>query len=264
MNNIQRALFSVLIIVLPAPAWSATAIIGASRDNTIYQNSVSNSAGGAAGIFVGTNGQGSPRRGLIAFDVAGSVPSGATITSAQVSMYLGAQSNTNGQTVSLHRLIADWGEGTAGSSSPAPGGGGNGFAASAGDATWNERFLGSAAWTNPGAAGDFNSVASASALVGGPLDQPHTWASTAALLGDVQNWLDTPARNFGWALVNGNETASQTVKVFYSRSATLNSVGGTLDTAWRPTLTVTYVIPEPAAVILLLLAAPLPFVCRLR
>jgi hypothetical protein len=62
---------------------AATTMIGASRDNTIYQRAVNNSAGGAAGIVSGANGQGSPRRGLVTFDVAGSVPAGAVITAAE-------------------------------------------------------------------------------------------------------------------------------------------------------------------------------------
>ena len=263
-NSIRRILVIALTAGLPTPAWSATATIGASRDNTIYQSAVNNSAGGAAGIFVGTNGQGSPRRGLIAFDIASSVPAGAAITAAELTMYLGNANNTNAQSISLHRLAADWGEGTAGSGVAGVGGGGNGSPASAGDATWDERFFGSTAWTMPGAAGDFGAVASTSAVVGGPVDQPHTWLSTPALVADVQSWLDAPAANFGWAIVNANETSVQSVKVFYSRSATLDSAGGQLDPGWRPTLTLTYEIPEPAAAILVVLAVPFVFACRRR
>ena len=263
-NSIRRAVLSILIFGLPAPAWSATAIIGASRDNSIYQSAVNNSAGGAAGIFAGTNGQGSPRRGLIAFDVAANVPAEATITGAQLTMHLGNQNNATGQAVGLHRLTADWGEGTAGSSTLNVGGGGNGFPAAAGDATWSERFFGSTAWTNPGASGDFNPAASASATVGGLLDAPIHWLSTPQLVSDVQSWLDGPATSFGWAIVNANEASPATVKVFYSRSATVNAAGDTLDASFRPALAVTYVVPEPSAAMLLLLACPLALGRRRR
>jgi hypothetical protein len=222
--------------------------IPASKDNTIFQSNVNNSAGGAAAFYSGTNNVASPRRGLLAFDVAGNVPAGRTITDVQLKLYLALSPNSSNQTIGLHRLNADWGEGTAGSSTPGVGGTGNGFAASAGDATWNERFFGSAAWTNPGATGDFTPVASASSVVGGPVDSPHTWLSTAALVNDVHNWLDAPANNFGWALINANEAVVQTFKAFYSRSSTQNSG------AWRPALTITY-IPEPSAAVLLLLAS---------
>src|SRR5687767_8728810 len=111
-------------------------MIGASRDNTIYQSATNNSAGGAAGIFVGSNGQGSPRRGLIAFDIAGNVPTGATITAANVRIVLGLAANSANVTIGLHWLNVDWGEGNAGSTTIPVSGGGNGFAAANGDATW--------------------------------------------------------------------------------------------------------------------------------
>lgn len=56
------------------------------------------------------------RRGLIAFDIAGSVPAGATINS--VSLMLNMSRTTSGpQNVGLHQVLSDWGEGT----SAAPG-----------------------------------------------------------------------------------------------------------------------------------------------
>jgi hypothetical protein len=245
---------------MPASAWSATATINASKDNSIYQNNVNNSAGGAAGIFVGSTGVGSPRRGLLAFDVAANVPSNAIITGAQLRLVLGNAPNATSQTIGLHRLQAGWGEGTAGNSTPGIGGGGNGFAAANGDATWNARFLGTSLWTNPGGTGDFNATASASLAIGGAIDNPHTWLSTPGLVSDVQGWLNNPSTNFGWALVNTAEATSQSIKVFYSRSATQNSTGGTLDPAWRPLLTVTYVIPEPGTVALVLFGGMLQLV----
>src|SRR5262249_6055281 len=58
--------------------------IGASKDNTIFSESVSQSDGAGPNFFAGTtsiNTNGAIRRGLIAFDVAGNVPAGATINS---------------------------------------------------------------------------------------------------------------------------------------------------------------------------------------
>ena len=264
MNGMRFVGFIVAIVIMPATAWSATANINASKDNSIYQNNVNNSAGGAAGIFTGANGAGSPRRGLLAFDVAASVPSSATITGAQLRLYLGNAPNATSQTIGLHRLAADWGEGTAGNSTPAIGGGGNGFAASNGDATWNARSFGSSLWTNPGGTGDFSAAASASLAVGGAVDSPHTWLTTPGLVSDIQNWLNNPVTNFGWALINAGETTGQSVKVFYSRSATQNSTGGTLDPTWRPQLTVTYVIPEPGTALLLVFGGTMVFASARR
>ena len=245
--------------ICPVAAWSATTSIGAARDNTIYASGVNNSAGGAAGIFSGTNGQGSARRGLLAFDVAGELPSGATVTSAALELYLAGSAGNANANIGLHRLNADWGEGTAGSSNPAVSGGGNGFAAAEGDATWNARFHSTTSptpWSTAGATGDFDPVASASAMVGGTgaIDTESIWLSTPGLVADVQSWLHNPATNFGWALVNADETSSQTVRVFYSSEATLNAASGPLNPEWRPRLVVEYVVPEPASALLALLA----------
>ena len=242
MNRFNYAASVLVVLLAPLVARPTTVTIGATKDNTIFQSNSNNSAGGFAGIFSGTNGQGSPRRGLIAFDIAGNVPSGSVITSAQLTLYLGNSPNSNAQTIGLYTLTKDWGEGTAGSSSLNIGGGGGGFAASPGDATWSDATLGSVPWTGLGATGDCNTVASATASVTGPIDTPFTWSSTAALVDDVQNWLDDDATNFGWALVNANEATGQSVKAFYSREATQDSSGApnSLDPAWRPSLMVTY------------------------
>ena len=94
-------------------------------------------------MFAGTDGVGSPRRGLIEFDIAGNVPAGSTINAVQLTLFLGqvAGSDTTPRTIELHRLTADWGEGTTGSGSTMIGGTGQGFQANAGDATWNRPVL---------------------------------------------------------------------------------------------------------------------------
>jgi hypothetical protein len=238
-----------VLSIVTSPAWSQTVTIGASKDNSIYEDNPTRSAGGSAGIFVGNNGLGSPRRGLIAFDVAANVPAGATITSAQLTLYLGASGGGADQSVELHRLNVDWGEGTAGSSDPTIAHGGRGFTAAPGDATWNQRFSGSIAWSNPGGTGDFDAAASASAVIPNIIEAPYTW-STGGMIGDIQGWLDNPASNFGWLLLNANEVASGTVRAFYSRTAASNAGGDPLDPSARPALTITYSVPEPGAVVL--------------
>ena len=103
--------------------------------------------------------------------------------------------------------------------------------------------------------GDFNATASATTVVGSIVDPPtpYTWLSTSAMVSNVQGWLDNPAANFGWALINADEVNLATVRAFYSRSATVNAGGDPLDPSARPALTITYfVVPEPTAVILVL------------
>lgn len=268
-GQLRIAILLSLLAEVPSTVSAATVLISATRDSTIYQNSANNSAGGAAGIFVGSNGQGSPRRGLIAFDVAANVPAGATITAADLQMVLGLAGNSANVTIGLHRLDVDWGEGTAGSASIPVSGGGNGFAAAIGDATWNARFHSATTptlWSGGGAAGDFNPLASATSIIGGSssVESPYTWTSTAALVNDVQSWLDNPLANYGWAVVSANESTNQSVRAFYSSEATQNFSGGALDSAWRPTLTLAYVVPEPAAVWLIFLAGHLAFLQRRR
>ena len=88
MNVFKFSAIGLTLCLLIAPSSRAdfTAAIGASKDNTMFENVPNNSGGGAAGIFSGTNNTPSKRRGLIAFNIAGSVPAGATITGVELSM----------------------------------------------------------------------------------------------------------------------------------------------------------------------------------
>src|SRR4029078_5981132 len=113
MHRFCCGLFSLSFAVISSTGWSETVTIGASKDATMYADAPDNSAGGAPGFYVGGNGAGSARRSLLAFDVATSVPAGSTITSAELKLHVGRQSTPNALSVSLRRLTADWGEGTA-------------------------------------------------------------------------------------------------------------------------------------------------------
>lgn len=257
--TLKVVILAALVLLARADARGATLSVVAERDTSIYQAPPNSSAGGAAGIFVGSNGMGSPRRGLIAFDIASVVPVGSTITSASLSMVHGAGSGGESVDVSLHRLTADWGEGVAGNGSPTIAGGGSGFAAAEGDATWSARFHSSTApvpWSSPEGAGDFVPQASGSATVGRALDTLYTWTSNDFLVSDVQNWLDSPASNFGWLLMSGAEGTASSVRVFYSSEAGVNGAGMPLDQGWKPTLTVTFV-PEPSGALLWIAATAL-------
>jgi hypothetical protein len=83
-----------------------------SKDNTLYQDTngaLSNGAG--QHFFVGNTNNGSIRRGIIAFDIAGTIPAGATINSLTLTLYLSRTLSDSPQPVALHKLLADWGEG---------------------------------------------------------------------------------------------------------------------------------------------------------
>lgn len=222
----QRALRLAVLALLAAPAPADTIVLAPSKDNTLYEESPSLSNGAGERIFAGVTASGVRRRALVAFDVAGAIPPGSTISGAQLVLEL-TQTIVGPQPVALHRVTADWGEGT----SDAPLEEGGGAPATAGDATWVFRLFNTASWATPG--GDFDPSASATILVNS--FGSWTWGSTPAMTADVQLWLDQPAANFGWCLV-GNETTITTAKRFNSRENP--------NVATRPRLVVDYCPPS--------------------
>jgi hypothetical protein len=195
-----------------------------SKDNTLYESEEGVFSNGKGAIFAGRNAMpsNSIRRGLVAFDVAAVVPAGSRITSVTLQLRM-SQTIVGNQAVSIHRLLADWGEGN----SNAAGGGGGGAPAAPGDATWIHTFFPKSFWAAPG--GDFVPMASATQTVG-PTGF-YSWGSTSQMVADVQGWLDDPAQAFGW-LIRGNESVSPTAKRFDSRE--------NLNESFRPMLTVEF------------------------
>jgi hypothetical protein len=182
-----------------------------SKDNTLYEYDPAegdHSNGAGFHFFAGENGMGELRRGVVAFDVPGAIPPGSTITAVSLSMNM-SMTPAGALTVELHKLLADWGEGT----SHAPMGEGDGAPATPNDATWRHRFFDGVFWTMQG--GDFSATVSASQSVG--VIGQYTWSS-AQMVADVQSWVDNPASNFGW-LVLGDETAIATAKRFDTRES---------------------------------------------
>lgn len=210
--------------------------IGAAKDNTLYedfQGSLSNGAG--QHMFTGSTAGFAYRRALVAFDVAGALPTGATILNVSLTLHL-SQTISSDKLVSLHRSLGDWGEGN----SRAPGEEGSGGLAAPGDATWKHTFYDSQFWSTLG--GDFDPTASAAAIIGQDFGF-YTWTSTSAMVADVQGWLDDPAASFGWELI-GDESAPFTAKRFDTRE--------NQNRAFRPVLTIEYqVVPEPGMLALM-------------
>jgi hypothetical protein len=198
--------------------------IGPTKDNTLYENAeglISNGSG--QNFFVGKTGSNAIRRGVVTFDIA-RIPAGSRVTGATLTLHMSREPAVGGpETIELHRLLADWGEGA----SDALANEGGGAAASPGDATWIHTFSDALLWSSPG--GDFSPNVSASQAV----DEIgfYSW-SGPALVADVQSWLDSPQANFGWILI-GNEGVATTAKRFDTRE--------NIDTSFRPTLSVQYV-----------------------
>ncbi len=214
-------------------AWGDSVTIGPSKDNTLYRESGSLSNGAGQNFFVGhtstlTN---TVRRAVIAFDIAANVPAGSTIDSVALTLHLSRAPFGAGSTpIALHRLLADWGEGT----SDPLGGEGGGAPATTGDATWLHRFFNTIFWATPG--GDFSTTVSAARTVIGVAF--YTWGPTPQMRGDVQNWLDNPSSDFGWLLM-GDEVTLRSARRFDSRQS--------LTLANRPVLTVMFTPPASAA-----------------
>jgi hypothetical protein len=212
----------VLAIVAASPSLAVVVEIGAMKDNTLYEDPTGLQSNGAGErFFAGFTAIPDVRRGLIAFDVAGAVPSGSTIDNVTLTLNM-SKTIVGLEPVALHRALSDWGEGA----SDAPGEEGIGTFPDTGDATWLHTFYPNDFWITPG--GDFDPVASASQDVGG--NGPYTWSS-AAMVADVQAWLDNPSGNYGWVVV-GNESTSPTAKRFDTRE--------NANSAARPLLTIEF------------------------
>jgi hypothetical protein len=235
-----------IVVLLAATGRSSTVTIGGANDAniatdvknaTIFADTPDNSNGAGPGMFAGTDGTGMALRGLIQFDVADNVPAGSEIFGVQLELFLGMVAGAGGMgsgptsvNIELHALSDDWGDGTTGQGAAGIGGTGHGFPANPGDATWTSNFYGTSLWTNPG--GDFAATASAVTTVGTTVNAGSIWGSTPALVSDVQGWLNNPSTDFGWELVNTDETDLRTFRAFW----TSESSNATL----RPELLVTY------------------------
>lgn len=219
-----------LVAVSPSITSATTINLNPSKDNTLYEyvnTDLSNGAG--FHLFVGKTGQDYIRRAVLAFDIAGGIPPGSTISTVSLSMHLSRGGSNGTPIIELHKLIADWGEGT----SIAGGQEGQGAPATTNDATWRHRFYDTTFWLAQG--GDFAATVSASQSVGAL--GTYIWSS-AQMITDVQSWLNDPANNFGW-LVLGDESTSATAKRFDSRESTSPPVLTIEYTAATPTATPT-------------------------
>jgi glucose/arabinose dehydrogenase len=213
----QGLLAAVLALVLCAAARADTVQFTPSADTGIYENTPTLPSGSSATMVaggVGPNAGETARRALLRFGLPGSIPAGATVTSVTVTVRVvfrlpPTPVDSNFQ---LRRLLRAWTEG---------------------GATWSWPVSFSAPWGAPGAgdASDASPSASASVPVSG--FGTYTFASTPALVADVQAWLNNPADNHGWLLVSDTE-APFTARHFATRE----------DAANAPVLTVGYSAPN--------------------
>jgi hypothetical protein len=223
--------FALCLAAAGQPAAAAIVSLEPDRDNAMSQDDPAYANGAGSFLFIGAIASGGARRSMLRFDLT-SIPAGSTVTAASLRFTISKTAPQSGfDPATLHRLVADWGEGTSN------GGSGGGLTqASPGDATWDHRFYGDPPavprvfWAQPGA--DFVATASGGTTVGG--NGTYTIPSTPQLVADVQAWVNQPASNFGWIML-GNETDSQSARRVFGRSA--------FAPAERPLLTIEYAPP---------------------
>jgi hypothetical protein len=242
------------LIAASPSAWADVIVeIPALQDATLFGGSAVNNSSSGPGMFVGSDGQSQPKRGLIEFDIPAYVPSNATITGATLTLYLGQVAGSGGggsggdqtpRTIRLFDVTTAWAgstNGTTGFPGPGFGGTGQGFPADIGDVTWNDAKFNTIPWNTPGGGVDFVTIESADTLVGQSVNSAYRWGSTVQMIADVQGWLDGTLPNDGWLLKNDGETGQTTFRAFYTREgATEQGVP-----QFAPDLVVSFVVPAP-------------------
>jgi len=178
------------------------------RDNTLIESDTGATSNGAGNQVrcgrTGDSGGSLVLRTVLAFDLSG-LPPGGVVRAATLRLTL-TNSSSGALPVTLHRVLADWGEGASVAA------GGKGAPSQPGDATWIHRSFPDQFWRSPG--GDFDPASTASAEVGS-LPISYAWSSPE-LTQLVQHWLDQPADNVG-VMLRGEEAFGFTAKAFASR-----------------------------------------------
>jgi hypothetical protein len=183
----------------------------------LYETDTGSSSNGVGNrLFIGKTGemaQFKKRRAVLQFDLS-AIPPNSIINSVSLAVTVSnSPGDAFGFTANLHLLLAAWGEGTSNGS-------GNGGPATINDATWIHRFFDQSNWNTAG--GDFFASSSSSAVFTASDNETVTFNSSAALVADVQLWLDTPAMNFGWVLL-GDEISNQNARGLNSRESSNNN-----------------------------------------
>jgi hypothetical protein len=237
-------LFSTLMLV-PPKALSDVASLPPVADASLIGIAPENNNGGEAWVLAGVTQNYTQNRGLFRFDLSSDLPQKALIQSVNLVLEVTKQpppGDYNAAVFELHRVLQPWGEGD---KYAVDNSGGQGALAGLGEVTWLNRFaFTDQTWANPGGAPGLDYVAapSSQAYINGVGESPYTFASTPALVADVQGWVDNPLVNHGWMLICSDEVNNFTALRFGSRE----------DPMATPILHIEFtVIPEPSAALLL-------------
>src|SRR5207245_11285111 len=132
----------------PTPAGTVVPLMPVA-DNTLYESATGDLSNGAGmHLYVGRTNQvsASVRRAVLKFDLS-SIPAASTINAATLMLHM-SRTSSAGQGIAVHRLLADWGEGTSNATGGLGEGGGG--PATTNDATWVYRFYSTQLWNTPG------------------------------------------------------------------------------------------------------------------
>jgi hypothetical protein len=234
----RRSLWVFATTLAGVLSYADTVTLSPVADTTLFEHDPNNNLGAnstlVAGTTAGNTGSPARSRALLRFDVAGKIPTNAAVTSATVTFRVTmTPSPTRADSMfDLRRMLQSWSEGKKGGNTGSP--------AAVGDTTWRERFHASTPanatlWTAPGGAtnSDFSATVSASTMVRGL--GTYTFASTPALVSDVQSWLQDTNSNQGWILMSQAEKSPRTARRIAARESSANN---------RPSLVVEFSIPS--------------------
>ncbi len=185
--------------------------LSAEIDAYIAQGSPSSNYGNCNRLYSGSTSSNS-NRSLLKFNLT-SIPTNAIIEGATLLLTRVGGSNTSSTNISVHKITADWTEGSGSCS-------GN-----TGPASWNQRTSGTA-WASSG--GDFTATADAITAVAG--NATYKWA----LKDLIQKWVNGSSPNYGMLLKMQTEGVANEK---YFASSEYNTAG------LRPQLEITYSIP---------------------
>ena len=249
-HQVRRLRFSLFgagtcllaLAVLLQRAAADEVAVASSHDTALIEVEPDHNNGAEPFVNAGTTQNGTRNRGLFQWDLTGVIPQGATILSADVLFEVTKDPGCGiaNSSFSLYRMLQPWGEGD---KVALDNGGGRGAPATAGDATWNDRFFGSSPWATPGglAGVDFAANPSGSQYIYDVGRSPYTFSSGPELVGDVQTWVNDPQSNFGWMLMSDDESTPFTARRFGSHE----------DPDHPPLLRIDFeVVPEPSVLIL--------------
>lgn len=228
---------SIGTLLLTLRAFSETVTLIPSADTTIFEQFPNRNLGAVPNFIVGgiahnDTESGIRARALVKFDLAQSLPTNALITSAALRLKVEAippDPRVDGN-AELHRLLTPWGEGNKTDF--------KGERATANEATWLNRFTGApgGGWSVPGGSAPVDFAAEPSSSVFIAEDFFYTFPSSSNLVADVQFWLDHPAANFGWIIINQSESSPRSARRFSSKDDLANPNN-------RPQLLIGFTIP---------------------